>query len=117
MKIFKRSRKMANILSKRTKLTAILDVKTRWNSLVAILQRFPLIKSEINIALASADMDILVSIQQVKLIEKIVPTLEPILLAVKQLSAKDCNLLTVDIILEEMISKISAQAEISLKRY
>ena len=115
MKIFKRSPKMADMLSKRTKLTAILDVKTRWNSLVAMLQRFLKIKSEINVALASANMDILVSANQVKLIEKIVPTLEPILLAVKQLSAKDCNLLTADIILEEMISRISTQPGSSLK--
>ena len=106
---------MADMLSKRTKLTAILDVKTRWNSLVAMLQRFLKIKSEINVALASANMDILVSANQVKLIEKIVPTLEPILLAVKQLSAKDCNLLTADIILEEMISRISTQPGSSLK--
>lgn len=77
----------------------LLDVKTRWNSLANMLERFYELKSCVEKALVDIDPDLRPTQEEFKLILDIGKALKPVQLAVEALCRRDANLVTADAIL------------------
>lgn len=85
-------------------LQLLLDTRTRWNSLVIMVERFlKLIKS---IKKALADINYCWNEENEHILENLVQTLNPLKLAVEALSRKDANILTCDAILSVLLDTI-----------
>ena len=115
IKRFSNSPKLTNFLSKETELRPQVDVKTRWNSMLHMIRSYLRIREHIKTALIKADIDILVTKDQEKLLEFVADLLEPVEYAINRLSDKESNLITADLIFTEMISEIDSKPDSSLK--
>lgn len=91
-------------------LNLILDVKTRWNSLVDMLQRFVKIRTSIQKALIDIKMPMQLTDEEFTMIEDLVKTLEPVKLAVEALCRRDTNLITAEAALLFCIRQLSKQS-------
>lgn len=102
VQIFRRSPIKNRILQNYVKtklgkeLSLILDCKTRWNSLVDMLERFILLKDCIQKALIDLGNPVTISDTEFGLLSNIVSCLEPIKLTVEALCRRDANLCTAD---------------------
>ena len=106
VKKFTKLPKLSNSLAQKTSKRVIIDVKTRWNSLLHIIRRFVELRTDINKVLVEENIDIILSNNQIGIMIGLVEILGPVEKAVLQLSSKDCNLVTADLILEKMFNEI-----------
>ena len=113
VKIFKRSPLKNEILQRYVKeiypngLNVILDCKTRWSSLVNMLERIIQIKLPIQKALLDLGYeDINIRDQEIEVISSIVEAINPIKIALEAICRRDANLITaeatVKFLLDEM---------------
>lgn len=102
VKMFKNSPKKNEILQGYVKaefkneIGLLLDVKTRWSSLVKMLRRFYDLRNCIKKALIDIDPKTSIDESEVEQISDIVCSLEPIQAAVEALCRRDANLITAD---------------------
>lgn len=90
-------------------LSLILDCKTRWNSLVAMLERFYTVQASIKKALVDVRSDAHLKDWELARISDIVDALKPIEATIEALCRRDANLLTADTALNFMIQKLDMQ--------
>ena len=82
-----------------------LDCKTRWNSLIVMIERFLKVKDCINKALVDLGMKEYKQ-ENILVLEDILNILRPIEIAVKQLSRDDANILTSEGIFKFVFEKM-----------
>lgn len=115
VKMFRRSPKNNDYLQKHTRdefkkeIALILDTKTRWNSLLAMVERFYLLKTCVRKSFIDLGVDISFSENEVKLIEGIISSLLPIKLAVEALCSSNSTLLSADASIKFMLDELSNQ--------
>uniref|UniRef100_A0A8D8YA29 BED-type domain-containing protein n=1 Tax=Cacopsylla melanoneura TaxID=428564 RepID=A0A8D8YA29_9HEMI len=88
-------------------LSLILDVKTRWNSLLDMIERFVLLKSCIQKALIDAKYQIKLEDCDFDVLKEIIGILAPIKLTVEALCRRDANLCTADAALKFLLHQLS----------
>lgn len=123
IKIFRASpTKNDDVLQKNVKaefgkeLMLILDSKTRWNSLLLMLERFIKLKSAIQKSLIDLKSDIRFSTAEFDLLTKTVSVLMPIKCAVEAICRRDANLLTADATFKFLLNtldKISGDGDLA----
>lgn len=113
IKKFKKSGVKNNILQtyifdqEKKKLRLLLDCKTRWNSLVPMLERF--IKLKTCLKKACEDLEITYNFDNnIIIIENLLKILKPLEIAVKELSKEDANLLTSEGVYKFMFDSLRA---------
>ena len=112
VKLFRKSPKKNDILQTHVKsefykvLMLILDTKTRWNSLLEMIERFLKLKKCIEKALIDLDEQFSVSQGEYLLMDNIFLALQPMKLAIEGLGRRDANLLTADGILKLIFSQL-----------
>lgn len=116
IKIFRRSpTKNDQYLQKYVKLqfgkelNLQLDVITRWNSLLIMLERFYQLWYCVQKALIDLKSNIVFSEEELLLISEIIDALSPIKLAVEALCRRDSNILVADATFKFMIDTLVAQ--------
>lgn len=131
VKIFKRSpTKNENYLQKYVKIEfgkvihLIMDCKTRWSSLLLMLERFDKLKYCVKKAFLDLELDskiddsIKMDENEYKIVSDLVALLTPVKATVEALCRRDATLITADIALEFMLTKIKQQkSEIGNKLY
>lgn len=90
-------------------LSLLLDCKTRWNSLLTMLERFYLLKTCIQKALIDLNHPIRLEDVEFELVNKIVDVLTPIKLTVEAICRRDANLCTADAALKFLIKQLSSK--------
>lgn len=90
-------------------LSLLLDCKTRWNSLLTMLERFYLLKACIQKALIDLNHPIRLEDVDFELVNKIVDVLTPIKLTVEAICRRDANLCTADAALKFLIKQLSSK--------
>jgi len=85
----------------------ILDSKTRWNSLIVMLERFYKLKSSMKKAAIDLNLDINFIDADFETISLAVATLLPLKLAVESLCREDANLLSADTTFKFMFDSLS----------
>jgi len=92
----------------------LLDCKTRWNSLLAMLERFILLKTSIQKSLIDLNHPIHLEDSDYNLITEITDVLAPVKLTVEAIGRRDANLCTADaafkFLFEELFEKNSILA-------
>lgn len=115
VKIFKRSPTKNSVLQKyiltemKKELMLMLDSKTRWNTLLLMMERFLKLKNPIMKALIDLNLQINFSDSEFDLISKTVSVLLPIKLAVEALCRKNSNLLTANATINFMLQSLKDQ--------
>lgn len=87
-------------------LSLILDTKTRWNSLVDMVERFLGVHDEIKQALCDLRQPAVFSTSEILSLQQLVSVLKPVKLAVEALCRRDANLITADVVVKFMMQKI-----------
>lgn len=77
-------------------LCLLLDVKTRWNSLLTMLERFLKLLSPLRKCLIDLRINVTFSEEEISLCQSIVEALKPVRLLVQTLCAADCTLIIAD---------------------
>lgn len=112
MLIFKNSPFKTTCLEKYVKeefgkeIHLIYDVKTRWNSMVGMIQSFLKIKNAIKKTLIDIDCGHLWKEEHVPTLNKLIEVLNPIKDAVEALSRRDSNLLVADAIINALYEQL-----------
>ena len=102
VRMFRRSPLKNEVLQKHVKedhgkeLQLLLDSKTRWSSLMPMLERFNLLKSSIKKAIIDIKADTFLNDSEWNIISTVSRNLKPIKLAVDALCRADANLLSAD---------------------
>ena len=116
VKIFRRSpTKNDDIFLKHVKdefgkeMQLILDVKTRWNSLLSMLERFFLVQNCIKKSLIDLNSKISFSDTELQLLSEIISALQPVKVAVENLCAQNINLYVADLTLKFMLNELQSQ--------
>lgn len=115
VKMFRRSPKKNEILQNYVKsefqkeLNLILDCRTRWNSLAAMIERFHLIRTCIKKAFIDLRVATNFEEQEFNYIFQVMEALKPIRAAVEVICNRESNLITTDAALNLVISKLRAQ--------
>jgi len=118
VKLFKVSPLKNNILQKYVKdeygegkeFSALLDCRTRWNSIQVMLERFLKIKNSIKKALIDLKLEhLFIEEDDVKNIETLSNTLKPITMAVNELSRRNMNLLTSEGVFKFLFESLETQ--------
>ncbi|GBM35850.1 hypothetical protein AVEN_134664-1 [Araneus ventricosus] len=116
VKLFKRSpTKYDMYLQKYVKedtgkeLSLILDCRTRWNSLLAVIERFHKLKVCIDKALIDIESDTTFSDLEWSKIKDLIESLQPFKLAVEALCRRDSTLLTAETTLKFILEKLNIQ--------
>ena len=84
----------------------LLDCKTRWNSLLAMLERFYELKKEIKMAMVQLDVTFDLSEKEVKEINEMCEALAPFKAAVDALASKDADMLLSEKIIAFVLKKL-----------
>jgi hypothetical protein len=87
----------------------ISDNKTRWNSLLAMLERFFLLNKSIQKTLVCQEVDVPFGQREMELINNIVQALKPFELAVRTLSRRDCNLCMAETAVQFAVDELQKQ--------
>ncbi len=101
-KIFRRSPKKNEVLQKYVKeergeeLSLMLDSKTRWNSLLAMVERYLKIQRSVAKALIDLEVNIVISEEEVGLLSSLATALQSVEMASKELAKRTCTLLTAE---------------------
>lgn len=116
VKIFRKSpTKNDDILQKHVEaefgkeLSLILDSKTRWNSLLAMLERFSMIKNCVRKSLIDLKSEINFTDSELTLLSDTILALQPIKLAVETLCSENVNLYIADVTLKFMLDELMNQ--------
>lgn len=110
--MFKRSPLKNNYLQKYVKeelgkeVHLVIDVKTRWNSMVAMIQNFLKIKTSIKKTLIDLDCSNIWEEKHVAVLETLLDVLRPIKDAVEALSRRDMNLLVADVVVNTLYEQL-----------
>lgn len=122
-KFFRKSAVRNSILQKHVflqegkQLKLLLDCKTRWNSLVPMVNRFNLLFPCINAALIELGQPQLDPIH-VDVSKKIIQALEPVEITVKELSKNNCNLIKAEGASIYLLNKLKhANTDLSLELF
>lgn len=113
VKVFTMSPKNTEVLHRYTKeafnkeISLKLDVKTRWNSMYDMLERFQLLKNEVQKALIDLKLSVQFDDCEINVINDLVEALGPVKSAVKSICCHDSNLITCDIALNFMFEKLA----------
>lgn len=87
-------------------LSLILDVRTRWNSMLDMIERFVALKSCIQKALIDVKFQIKLEERDFNVLEEIVGVLTPIKLTVEALCRRHSNLCTADAALKFLLGQL-----------
>lgn len=87
----------------------ILDCKTRWSSLLDMLERFYFLRKPIKKALVDVGGGLDIDDEELSTILEIVDALKPVKATVKALCRRDANLLTADAILSFAMKQLQQQ--------
>lgn len=90
----------------------ILDCKTRWSSLLAMIERFYKLKNCVRKALIDIKSNIVFSDEEMETIETLIEILLPVKLAVEALCREDANLLTANTTLEFLLANIGSRTQL-----
>lgn len=90
-------------------LNLILDVRTRWNSLHTMLERFVLLKSSIQKAVVDLKEPIEISNNEFKILKELLDALTPIKLTVEALCKQNTNLIMADTAFKFMFRELKIQ--------
>ena len=85
----------------------ILDCRTRWNSLLAMIQQFLKIIEQIGVVLADISPSLICTEQELDILTDIVDVLEPVKLAAEALCRKNATLLTAEGIFKFLVNKLN----------
>lgn len=121
VKLFRKSpTKNDSILQKyvmeehKKELGLILDCPTRWNSLLAMLKRFALLRTAIQKAmidvLATNRRTVQITDSDFHVVNDLVSTLEPVALVIEVLSRRDTNLISAEAALQFCVVQLRKQA-------
>jgi len=97
-------------------LKLILDCKTRWNSLLFMLERFYQLKSCVQKVLIDVKIEISFTKEELDIVSSIIAALAPVKLAVEALCSRETDLYQVDITLEFMLDELSKQESFLSKK-
>nr|CAI5846274.1 unnamed protein product [Callosobruchus analis]CAI5870182.1 unnamed protein product [Callosobruchus analis] len=89
-------------------MVLILDTKTRWSSLLDMLERFSLLKDCIQKSLIDTSNSSSITDEDFKTIDVVIDVLRPIKLAVEALCQRDANLITADITLKFLLEQLNS---------
>ena len=112
VKLFKRSPLKNEILQTYVKekhpngLQLILDCRTRWSTLLNMLERIVKLRIPIHKALLDLDIDIKLNDEEFHHINNIVQALDPIKLAVEALCRREANLITTEATMKFLFEEI-----------
>ncbi|GIY52335.1 uncharacterized protein CDAR_207931 [Caerostris darwini] len=115
VKIFKRSHSKKAILQKctltenKTEYMLILDSKTRWNSLLLMIERFLKLKNAVQKTMIDLNLQINFSDSEFDLIFRTVSALLPIKLIVEALCRGDSNLFTANATINYILQSLKGQ--------
>lgn len=88
-------------------IALVLDVRTRWNSLLLMIERFMLLKNEVQKALIDLNEPCHINEDDFLFIEEVIRILKPVKMAVEAICMHDANLLSCDVAINFMMKKIS----------
>ena len=91
------------------------DCKTRWNSLLSMLERFYLLKNCIEKALIDLKSNVKFSKEEYDLVSDLIHALQPVKAAVDLLCRRDATLLTAEVALKFMLGKLKEQNSVICK--
>ena len=97
-------------------LQLILDCKTRWNTLISMIDRFIRILDPIKKSLAILKLSCLWKNEYLEISHEILNALKPVCLAVEALSKQDANLLTSEGIISFLFNSLKKQDSLLSKR-
>lgn len=105
-------------LDHKKELSLLLDNKTRWNSLISMLERFYTMRACIRKALVDIETNVSVEDDEIEHISDLVNSLKPIQAAVEALCRRDANLITADAVLNFTLGKLQQlDTDVSLKLF
>lgn len=84
----------------------LIDIKTRWNSLYVMLERFFEVKNAVLKSLIDIKSPLSFNEEEMDLIKNLLSTLEPVKLAVEALCRRDSTLLTADATISFLINNL-----------
>lgn len=90
-------------------LSLILDCRTRWNSLLNMLEIFLLLKDAVRKYLIDLKLNLDFNDREIELLSNIISSLQPIKLAVETLCKEKTNLYVADVTLKFMLGKLTNQ--------
>lgn len=102
------------ITEKGKELSLLLDVKTRWNSLLTMIERFVELKTCIKKALIDFNHPLTLEEHDFVLLEHMVQVLTPVKLTVEALCRRDSNLVTADAALKFMFKQLETNCSSSM---
>lgn len=122
--LFKRSPTKNDVLQKYVRcdfgkeIALLKDCKTRWSSLLAMLERFYLLRNCIQKSLIDCKLNISTDVSQneIQAIAEIVDALTPIKATVEALCSQDANLLSADIAINFTLKKLQEADNIISQR-
>ncbi|CAG9578824.1 unnamed protein product [Danaus chrysippus] len=89
-------------------LNLLLDVRTRWNSMMQMVERFLKLKNAIRKALIDLNMSSMWRDDNIDVLESLLAVLHPVKLSVEALSRKDATILTSEAIIDVLIKKLKS---------
>lgn len=92
-------------------LSLLLDCKTRWSSLWAMLHRFQLLKDCVLKSLIDMKSKLTFSTEDTEQISQLVSGLEPVKVTVEALCRSDANLITAETALRFLMQTLNGQKE------
>lgn len=87
----------------------ILDVKTRWNSLLGMLERFFFVQNSVRKSLIDINSNISFTEAELKLLSETISALQPLKVAVEALCSEDANIYVADVTLNFLLCELSSQ--------
>ncbi len=97
-------RKRESTSSTTSELNLILDVRTRWSSLLAMLERFQKLRTAIQKALIDVNMSTEIEAADFLVVDELVETLQPVALAVEAICRRDVNLISAEAALQTCLT-------------
>ena len=117
VKLFRKSPVKNDVLQEEVKkhhgreVAFILDCRTRWNSLLAMIQQFLKINEQIGVVLADISPSLICTEQELDILTDIVDALEPVKLAAEAICRKNATLLTAEGIFKFLINKLNQKIQ------
>lgn len=98
-------------------LNLLLDVRTRWNSMMQMVERFLKLKNAIKKSLIDLNMSAMWNDDNIPILQSIMDILQPVKLSVEALSRKDATLLTSEAIIEVLFDKLESMDNDLAKKF
>jgi hypothetical protein len=94
----------------------ILDMKVRWNSLIAMIRRFLLLKDELKLATLMMNKAWTFTTEDIEKLSNLLKALEPLEVAIEMLGARKTNLLDAELIYKTIYEDLDKQTSDIAKR-